>query len=61
MIVMEQPWSNPTLKFAPSGRWDAPSARPLALRSPDPKTNQEGLSPAGQLWARAIGLCGEIG
>jgi hypothetical protein len=24
--------SNPTLKFAPSGRWDAPSARPLALR-----------------------------
>jgi len=25
--------SNPTLKFAPFGRWDAPSARPLALRS----------------------------
>jgi len=24
--------SNPTLKFAPFGRWDAPSARPLALR-----------------------------
>ena len=24
--------SNPTLKFAPSGRWDAPSARPLASR-----------------------------
>jgi hypothetical protein len=24
--------SNPTLKFAPSGRWDAPSARPLATR-----------------------------
>jgi hypothetical protein len=24
--------SNPALKFAPSGRWDAPSARPLALR-----------------------------
>jgi hypothetical protein len=23
--------ANPTLKFAPSGRWDAPSARPLAL------------------------------
>lgn len=23
---------NPTLKFAPSGRWDAPSARPLAAR-----------------------------
>jgi len=23
---------NPTLKFAPSGRWDAPSARPLAIR-----------------------------
>jgi hypothetical protein len=23
---------NPTLKFAPFGRWDAPSARPLALR-----------------------------
>jgi hypothetical protein len=21
---------NPSLKFAPSGRWDAPSARPLA-------------------------------
>jgi len=25
-------WPNPTLKFAPSGRWDAPSARPLAAR-----------------------------
>jgi hypothetical protein len=24
--------SNPTLKLAPSGRWDAPSARPLAPR-----------------------------
>ncbi|OHC81288.1 MAG: hypothetical protein A2100_03510 [Sideroxydans sp. GWF2_59_14] len=24
---------NPTLKFAPSGRWDAPSARPLYLNS----------------------------
>jgi hypothetical protein len=24
--------SNPTLKFAPFGRWDAPSARPLATR-----------------------------
>lgn len=24
--------SNPTLKFAPFGRWDAPSARPLASR-----------------------------
>jgi antitoxin YefM len=24
---------NPALKFAPSGRWDAPSARPLATRS----------------------------
>ena len=24
--------SNPALKFAPFGRWDAPSARPLALR-----------------------------
>jgi len=24
--------SNPALKFAPSGRWDAPSARPLAAR-----------------------------
>ena len=23
---------NPALKFAPSGRWDAPSARPLAPR-----------------------------
>jgi hypothetical protein len=23
---------NPTLKFAPFGRWDAPSARPLAIR-----------------------------
>ena len=23
---------NPTLKFAPCGRWDAPSARPLAAR-----------------------------
>ncbi len=23
---------NPTLKFAPFGRWDAPSARPLAAR-----------------------------
>jgi hypothetical protein len=22
--------ANPTLKFAPFGRWDAPSARPLA-------------------------------
>ena len=22
--------ANPALKFAPSGRWDAPSARPLA-------------------------------
>ena len=21
--------SNPSLKFAPSGRWDAPAARPL--------------------------------
>ena len=24
---------NPTLKFAPFGRWDAPSARPLYLIS----------------------------
>ena len=24
--------SNPALKFAPSGRWDAPAARPLAPR-----------------------------
>ncbi len=24
--------SNPALKFAPSGRWDAPTARPLAAR-----------------------------
>ncbi len=24
--------SNHTLKFAPFGRWDAPSARPLAAR-----------------------------
>jgi hypothetical protein len=23
---------NPTLKFAPFGRWDAPAARPLAAR-----------------------------
>jgi len=23
--------SNPALKFAPSGRWDAPSARPFRL------------------------------
>ncbi len=23
---------NPTLKFAPFGRWDAPSARTLAIR-----------------------------
>jgi hypothetical protein len=27
-----QAMSNPTLKFAPFGRWDAPSARPLAAR-----------------------------
>ncbi len=25
-------WPNPALKFAPFGRWDAPSARPLAAR-----------------------------
>ena len=25
--------SNPTLKFAPFGGWDAPAARPLAPRS----------------------------
>ncbi len=24
--------ANPALKFAPFGRWDAPSARPLAAR-----------------------------
>ena len=29
---MTQKLSNPALKFAPSGRWDAPSARPLAPR-----------------------------
>ena len=29
---MSKGWANPTLKFAPSGRWDAPSARPLAAR-----------------------------
>lgn len=28
--------SNKSLKFAPSGRWDAPSARPLAVRYPIP-------------------------
>lgn len=29
-LSMSRP--NPTLKFAPSGRWGAPSARPLATR-----------------------------
>ena len=31
-LVSERSRPNPTLKFAPSGRWDAPSARPLAAR-----------------------------
>ena len=30
--VMLRSKPNPTLKFAPFGRWDAPSARPLAAR-----------------------------
>ncbi|HEY6093686.1 MAG TPA: hypothetical protein VIU93_01915 [Gallionellaceae bacterium] len=31
--ILEDPlMANPALKFAPSGRWDAPSARPLAPR-----------------------------
>ncbi len=40
MLICQKKWacdmktniSNPTLKFAPFGRWDAPSARPLAIR-----------------------------
>lgn len=31
-ITWQAPMHNPTLKFAPFGRWDAPSARPLATR-----------------------------
>jgi hypothetical protein len=30
--VLPMQTSNPALKFAPFGRWDAPSARPLASR-----------------------------
>ena len=35
---------NPTLKFAPPGRWDAPSARPLALRSSALRAGEQGAS-----------------
>jgi len=31
--LVEDLRANPALKFAPSGRWDAPSARPLYLTS----------------------------
>jgi hypothetical protein len=31
-VAMMENAPNPTLKFAPFGRWDAPSARPLAAR-----------------------------
>jgi len=32
LLGIESMKSNPALKFAPFGRWDAPSARPLAAR-----------------------------
>jgi hypothetical protein len=32
IMKIQQTRSNPALKFAPFGRWDAPSARPLAPR-----------------------------
>lgn len=38
---MDMTLPNPALKFAPSGRWDAPSARPLALRYVLERSNRE--------------------
>jgi hypothetical protein len=44
--------SNPTIKFAPFGRWDALSARPLALL--------QGPSPQSSFRAEALSILGSV-